>query len=226
MLVGDGGQRIYQGKFTLKSLGINIQGRSRTLKINYRTTEQIRRFADRISELESDDLDGLHESRKGTVSLLQGPEPILKAFDAQEQQAQFVAQEIQRLSKQGLLLGEIGVFARAKYLLKPVQKQLEELQLNAVNLDEQEDGTTDAVRLGTMHRAKGLEFKAVFAIQLSDDKLPFPKAFDNVGDEAALAEAIERERHLLYVTITRARDFAYLCWTDQPTRFVAGVVAQ
>lgn len=224
MLVGDGGQRIYQGKFTLKSLGINVQGRSRTLKINYRTTEQIRRFADRISELESDDLDGLRESRKGTISLLQGPEPILKAFDTQDQQAQFVAQEIQRLSERGLLLGEIGVFARAKYLLKPVQKQLEAFQLNAINLNEQEDATVSAVRLGTMHRAKGLEFKAVFAIQLSDDKLPFPKAFDDVEDEAALAEAMERERHLLYVTITRARDFAYLCWTDQPTQFLEGLL--
>ncbi|NEQ29996.1 MAG: UvrD-helicase domain-containing protein [Leptolyngbya sp. SIO4C5] len=224
MLVGDGGQRIYRGKFTLKSLGINVQGRSRTLKINYRTTEQIRRFADRISELESDDLDGIRESRKGTISLLQRPEPLLKATDTQEQQTQFVAQEIQRLSERGVLLEEIGVFARVKYLLKPVQKQLEKLQLPAINLDEQENATVSAVRLGTMHRAKGLEFKAVFAIQLSDDKLPFPKVFDNLEDEDAFGEAMERERHLLYVTITRARDFAYLCWTDQPTQFLEGLL--
>jgi superfamily I DNA/RNA helicase len=116
MIVGDGGQRIYQGKFTLKSLGINVQGRSRTLKINYRTTEQIRRFADRITDLESDDLDGSRETRKGTISVLQGPEPVLNAFDSSEQQAQFVAEEIQKLTERGLLLSEIGIFARTRYL--------------------------------------------------------------------------------------------------------------
>jgi Txe/YoeB family toxin of Txe-Axe toxin-antitoxin module len=109
MLVGDGGQRIYQGKFTLKSLGINVQGRSRKLKINYRTTEQIRRFADQISDQDSDDLDGLCEKRKGTISLLQGPEPILRVLENQEQQAEAVSHEIRHLLNQGLLPGEIGI---------------------------------------------------------------------------------------------------------------------
>ncbi|WP_204150620.1 3'-5' exonuclease [Leptolyngbya sp. CCY15150] len=220
MMVGDGGQRIYQGKFSLKSLGINVQGRSRTLKINYRTTEQIRRFADRITDLESDDLDGSRETRKGTVSLLQGPEPILTAFDSSEQQAQFVAKEVLNLTERGLLLSEIGIFARTRYLLSPVQEHLQSLQIPYTHLNSQDNESDLGVRLGTMHRAKGLEFKAVFAIDLSDNILPLPKALLEASDDEVKAESIELERHLLYVTITRARDFVYLCWQGNPTQFL------
>lgn len=224
MMVGDGGQRIYQGKFTLKSLGINVQGRSRTLKINYRTTEQIRRFADRITALDSDDLDGNRETRKGTVSLLQGPEPILKAFETTEQQAEFVAQEIQKLTERGLLLSEIGVFARTRHLLSPIKEHLQAHNLPHIQLNQSDHEADLAVHLGTMHGAKGLEFKAVFAVQVSDDVLPLPQALQDISDSEAKAEALERERHLLYVTITRARDFAYLCWTEEPTRFLEEIL--
>src|SRR5262249_32679769 len=47
-LVGDAGQRIYPGKYSLRSLGIDVRGRSHILRLNYRTTEQIRRFADSV----------------------------------------------------------------------------------------------------------------------------------------------------------------------------------
>jgi hypothetical protein len=224
MLVGDGGQRIYQGKFTLKSLGINVQGRSRKLKINYRTTEQIRRFADQISDQDNDDLDGLREKRKGTISLLQGPEPTLRMLENQEQQAEAVSHEIRHLLNQGLLPGEIGIFARFRFLLEPVEKYLKELDIVAIRLDNQSDKGSNSVRLGTMHQAKGLEFKAVFAITLSDEHLPSEKVLHHLPDETARQDALERERHLLYVTITRARDFAYLCWYGQPTRFLESVV--
>lgn len=154
------------------------------------------------------------------MSLLQGPEPVLTAFDSPQQQAQFVAKEIQNLTEQGLLLSEIGIFARTRYLLSPVQEHLQSLQIPYINLNSQDNESGLAVRLGTMHRAKGLEFKAVFAIDLSDNTLPLPQALSEASDEEAKAESIELERHLLYVTITRARDFAYLCWQGSPTQFL------
>lgn len=223
MLAGDGGQRIYQGKLSLKSLGINVQGRSHILKINYRTTEQIRYFADQLLDATQDDLDGGTEQRSGTISLLNGPEPVLKPFASASEQADFVAEEISRLTQQGILPSEIGIFSRAKNLLKPIEKSLKKQKVACIRLDEQEtDAVADAVNTGSMHRAKGLEFKVVFVVHLSDDVIPSPHIEDE-NDLQARKEALEQEQHLLYVSITRARDAVYLCWNGQPSRFLKGI---
>ncbi|MBW4420717.1 MAG: UvrD-helicase domain-containing protein [Myxacorys californica WJT36-NPBG1] len=223
MLVGDGGQRIYQGRLSLKSLGINVQGRSHVLKINYRTTEQIRQFADQLLDGEQDDLDGGTEQRSDTISLLNGPEPVLKPFANANQQAEFVAEEIFRLIQQGILPNEIGVFSRTKNLLKSIEKSLKKQKIACIRLDDQEpDAVADAVNTGSMHRAKGLEFKIIFVVHLSDDVIPSPHIAEE-NDLQARKEALEQEQHLLYVSITRARDVVYLCWNGQPSRFLKGI---
>ena len=223
MLAGDGGQRIYQGRLSLKSLGINVQGRSHILKINYRTTEQIRQFADQLLDEAQDDLDGGTEQRSDTISLLNGPEPVLKPFASATEQADFVAEEISRLTHQGILPSEIGIFSRTKNLLKPIEKSLKKQKVTCIRLDDQEtDAVADAVNTGSMHRAKGLEFKVVFVVHLSDDVIPSPHIEDE-NDLQARKEALEQEQHLLYVSITRARDAVYLCWNGQPSRFLKGV---
>jgi hypothetical protein len=224
MMVGDGGQRIYQGRFSLKSLGINVQGRSHILKINYRTTEQIRRLADRISDSETDDLDGHCEQRKGTISLLQGPDPILQSFESPEDEASFVVEQIKSLLSQGFLASEIGIFARTRNLLKPLQDRLSRNKLVWSQLEEQDLKTRNAIQIGTMHRSKGLEFKAVFAIQVSASVLPLPQVLAETYDTSSREEIIRRERNLLYVTITRARDISYLCWTALPSDFLEEVL--
>ena len=220
MLVGDGGQRIYQGRFSLKSLGINVQGRSHILKINYRTTEQIRQFADQLIRVEQDDLDGGTEHRLDTISLLNGPEPILHAFTSEAKQATFVADEISRLTGQGILPNEIGIFSRTKNLLKPIEKALKKQNIASVRLDDQEQDTiVDAVNTGSMHRAKGLEFKIVFVVHVSEAVIPSPHIAEE-PDLQSRKEALEQEQHLLYVSITRARDAVYLCWNGQQSRYL------
>ncbi|MGG6265399.1 3'-5' exonuclease [Leptolyngbya sp. AN03gr2] len=219
MLVGDGGQRIYQGRFTLKSLGINVQGRSHILKINYRTTEQIRRFADRMTHAESDDLDGNTQSRRGTVSLLNGPEPTLKACLDEQQQSSFVVSEIKTLLQSGVKPNEIAIFSRTKNLLKPIEKCLQQENIAAFRLDDQEDLPT-AISTGSMHRAKGLEFKVVFVVHVSENVIPLPQSLKNAVDPQARKEVLEQEQHLLYVSITRARDLVYLCWVDKPSPLI------
>ena len=82
MVCGDAGQRIYPGGFSLSALGIEVRGRSTILRINYRTTEQIRRVADQMLSGDCDDLDGGSERRTGTRSLLSGPAPQLNGFPA------------------------------------------------------------------------------------------------------------------------------------------------
>jgi superfamily I DNA/RNA helicase len=78
-LVGDGHQRIYRLKIPLSRAGIDVRGRSRRLKINYRTSEQIRTYAQGILQgLDIDDLEGGTISIAGDHSVFKGPEPLVK----------------------------------------------------------------------------------------------------------------------------------------------------
>jgi hypothetical protein len=131
ILVGDGGQRIYATKYSLKSLGIDVRGRAHVLRLNYRTTEQIRRFADRILGDEADDLEGGRESRRGTVSLLSGPEPTRKSFPTRSAQCDFVAAQISQLLQSGRTPDDIAVFARLGDLATGLL-QLEEISDDSI----------------------------------------------------------------------------------------------
>lgn len=222
-LVGDGGQRIYNGRFSLKSLGIDVRGRSHILKINYRTTEQIRRFADRLLHHQSDDMNGGQESRKGTVSLLKGPEPCTRAFLTRKQEQEFILEKIRQLHQEGLAFEEIAVFNRTHKRLKFLESALQEAHIPWHSL--QTGGVTEgAVNLGTMHRAKGLEFKAVFVAHVSDDQMPLASVIAKVRDSQLRQDWLERERQLLYVSLTRARDEVYVTWTGEPSRFLEEVL--
>lgn len=79
---GDLGQRIYQTPSSWKSLGVDVLGRSQTLRINFRTSRRIRRKADQLLGPESSDVDGLREDRRGTISVFNGPEPEVVVADS------------------------------------------------------------------------------------------------------------------------------------------------
>lgn len=223
MLVGDGGQRIYGGRFSLKGLGVNVQGRSHILRINYRTTEQIRRFADKLIGEQGDDLDGGLEKRKGTVSLLKGPQPILHAAKTPAQQWKYVAGEIKRMKKEGLNLTEMAIFNRTNADLQTIQVALTRHKVKSQIIG-RKGVEGDGVRLGTLHRAKGLEFKAVFVVNVSDEQVPQRSLLQNVQDQQLRADLLERERQLLYVGLTRARDEAILTWVGYPSRFLEDIL--
>lgn len=223
MLVGDGGQRIYGGRFSLKGLGVNVQGRSHILRINYRTTEQIRRFADRLIGDQGDDLDGGLEKRKGTVSLLKGPQPTLHVAKTQAQQWKFVSGEVKRMRKEGLSLNEIAIFSRTNADLQTIQSALQRNRV-ASQIIHRESIEGEGVRLGTLHRAKGLEFKAVFVVNVSDEQVPQRSLLQNVQDQQLKEDLLARERQLLYVGLTRARDEAILTWVGYPSRFLEDIL--
>jgi superfamily I DNA/RNA helicase len=224
MLLGDGGQRIYAGRFSLKALGIDVRGRSHVLRINYRMTEQIRSFADQVVDSSSDDLDGNHEQRRGTISLLKGPEPTMQGFKTQLLQNQWIVNQVSKLLSVGLSPNEIAIFARTSDLLKTIESSLKAAGIPCQQLSREEEPTAAAVNLATMHRAKGLEFKAVFVVNVSDELMPFPYAFKLLSDQQAREAAIERERQLLYVSVTRARDEVFVTWVGQPSRFLEEVL--
>jgi superfamily I DNA/RNA helicase len=220
MLVGDGGQRIYATKYSLKSLGIDVRGRAHVLRLHYRTTEQIRRFADRILGDEADDLEGGKESRRGTVSLLSGPEPTRKAFSTRSGQCDFVAAQISQLLQIGRTPDDIAVFARQANLLDMIETRLKRVGVPCHRLSREEFPQAPMVSLGTMHRAKGLEFKCVFVIDASDNYLPSAAVLGKKTDAQLREDFVEQERQLLYVSITRARDAAFVTWTGKPSRFL------
>jgi len=222
-LMGDGGQRIYGGRFSLKGLGVNVQGRSHILRINYRTTEEIRRFADRLLGDTGDDMDGGSEKRKGTKSLLKGPHPTLHQAKTPAQQWKYVGGEIKRMKKEGLSLNEIALFSRTNGELEALQAALTRNKVKSQRLSKT-GAEGDGVRLGTLHRAKGLEFKAVFVVNVSDEQLPLRSVLQNVQDSQLRTDILERERQLLYVGLTRARDEALVTWTGYPSRFLEDIL--
>lgn len=72
---GDLGQRIFQHPYSWKSLGVDVRGRSSTLKVCYRTSQQIRTAADRLLPERLRDVDGIEDERQGTISIFEGPRP-------------------------------------------------------------------------------------------------------------------------------------------------------
>jgi len=223
MLVGDSGQRIFAGGFSLESLGVRVRGRSHVLRLNYRTTEQIRRAAERLldPDADCDDMDGGVESRSGTRSLLRGLKPEMHGFDDAGAETAWALERIRRWIDEGFAPHEIGVFARVGRALHPLESALADADIQSHRLA-RDVGTTHAgVQLGTMHRAKGLEFKAVMALDCRSETLPHPQALRGLDDPKDRRDATDRERRLLYVVMTRAREELVVAWSGNPSEFLA-----
>lgn len=203
---GDLGQRIFQQPFSWKSLGVDIRGRSRTLKINYRTSHQIRSQADRLLGPEVGDVDGNIEGRKGTVSIFNGPAPTVESYASHEEEKNAVANWLRSLVDDGLLPQEIGVFVRSEAEYERARNAVTAAGLPFKVLGEAMVAADDAVTISTMHLAKGLEFKSVAVMACDDEVIPSQARIEAVTDDADLEEVYSTERHLLYVACTRARD--------------------
>lgn len=217
---GDQGQRIFQTPFSWKALGVDVRGRSRTLHINYRTSHQIRMQADRLLGPEVSDADGNVEERLGTVSIFNGPTPEVRVFPTPQQEADAVAGWLKRRSEEGIACREIGIFVRSDAELDRVAEAIRRSALPFKRLDGSIDDETDRVSIGTMHLAKGLEFRAVAVMACDDDVIPSQQRIEGAADEADLREVYDTERHLLYVACTRARDRLFVSGVSPASEFV------
>ncbi len=221
-LIGDGGQRIYPGGFSLRALGIEVRGRSHRLGVNYRTSRQIQRFADRLLDDEFDDLDEGFESRGSIRNLFSGSEPEVRGFENAFEENTWVARRISELVEKGYEPGRIGVFARRNNRLKEIETALKRRKVKSTRLDNDEYLIAEGrVKLGSMHRAKGLEFRAVFLVSINSDVLPESHAVGDPDDALERRAALQRERQLLYVNLTRARERLYVCYHGSPSHFLA-----
>ena len=203
---GDVGQRIFQQPFSWKGLGVDIRGRSRTLRVNYRTSHQIRAQADRLLGPTVNDVDGNIEDRSDTVSVFNGPQPTVHVLKSEDDEKRIVGNWIAERSKDGVLPHEFGVFVRSAAQLDRARDAVVEAGIAFKVLDDHVETASGHVSISTMHLAKGLEFRAVVVMACDDEILPLQERIETVGDDADLQEVYETERHLLYVGCTRARD--------------------
>ncbi|MBF0186080.1 MAG: UvrD-helicase domain-containing protein [Magnetococcales bacterium] len=217
---GDLGQRIFQQPFSWRSLGVDIRGRSQTLKINYRTSHQIRTQADRLLPGQISDVDGNSENRKGTISLFDGPAPNIEFFDDADAEAHAVAQWILDLIEDGVASEEVGIFVRSENQLNRAMSAVASCGLTPIILSGNSIQTGPGISIGTMHDAKGLEFRAVAVMACDDEIIPLNERVENVADEADLEEVYASERHLLYVACTRARDFLMVSGVEPVSEFL------
>ena len=203
---GDLGQRIFQLPFSWRSLGVDIRGRSGTLRVNYRTSHQIRKQADRLLGAEVTDVDGNVEDRTGTVSAFNGPPPVVRTLDTEDEEIEAVGQWLAARVSEGARPEEIGVFVRSPAELPRAQAAANAAELPFTLLDEDLRTVRGHVAIATMHLSKGLEFRAVAVMACDDEVLPLQSRIEAITDDADLEEVYDTERHLLYVACTRARD--------------------
>ena len=203
---GDLGQRIFQSPFSWKALGVDVRGRSRTLRVNYRTSHQIRTYADRLLGPEVSDIDGNQQDRTDTVSVFNGPPPQIAVYGNEQEEIDAVAEWLADRVAEGIAAETIGVFVRSEEELPRAKAAVESAGLEAGLLDEKVRVPAGSVSVGTMHLAKGLEFGVVVVMACDDEVIPLQERIEAIGDEADLQEVYDTERHLLYVACTRARD--------------------
>jgi mRNA-degrading endonuclease RelE of RelBE toxin-antitoxin system len=217
---GDLGQRIFQQPFSWKGLGVDVRGRSRTLRVNYRTSHQIRTQADRLLGPAVTDVDGNSEDRSDTVSVFNGPPPTIKSLKNEDDEMKTVGGWIAEQAKTGVVPHEFGVFVRSAAQLGRAQAAVKGTGLAFKVLDDHVETTSGHVSISTMHLAKGLEFRAVVVMACDDEIIPLQERIETVGDDADLKEVYDTERQLLYVACTRARDHLLVTSVEPASEFL------
>jgi mRNA-degrading endonuclease RelE of RelBE toxin-antitoxin system len=176
------------------------------LRVNYRTSHQIRQQADRLLGEVVTDVDGNEEDRSDTVSVFSGPPPVITSYTTQDYESVGVGRWIAERVKDGVLPHELGVFVRSAAQIPRAIAAANSAGQPFVILDEHVETAHGKLAISTMHLAKGLEFRAVVAMACDDEVIPLQERIGTVGDDGDLKDVYETERQLLYVACTRARD--------------------
>ncbi len=211
-LLGDGQQSVYPGGVSLGQLGIDVRGRSTLLRVNYRNPRRVLALANQLLTGERiDDLDSTatDDEREDTATTREGDEPILASFDTvEDHDAELLVQLEELAARPDTGLGDVAILVPTNRLAKDYESVVTAMGLRAQNLSKYEGLPTDAVKVGTYQRAKGLEFKQVLLPRLDSDGLG--ESARPGEDEATHQERLELLRRQIYVAITRARDGVWL----------------
>ncbi len=206
---GDIGQRIFRSPFPWKSAGVDIRGRSRSLKVNYRTSHQIREKSDQLLPIRLIEADGEEDRRLGITSVFHGPVPGIHVFDTPEQEAGRLGAWLQERLHEGFEHESMAILVRS------------EEQFDRAHLALPEGA---AIPILAMHDAKGREFRAVAVMACDADVIPSENRLLGATDEPSLKEVFDTERHLLYVAATRARERLWISACNPPSEFLEDLI--
>jgi UvrD-like helicase C-terminal domain/AAA domain len=212
-LAGDLGQRIFQHPYSWKSLGVDVRGRSFTLKVCYRTSQQIRRSADRLLPSVLRDVDGIEDERRGTISVFDGPEPAVSVSATQAEEIATVRAFVESAMHDGIVSAEIGIFVRTPALVDRAKACVAGL------------AGADNITINIMHMAKGLEFRAVAVMACDEGFLPLDARIEDAADDAEMDDVYETERRLLYVACTRARDRLMVSGVEPASEYLTDMIS-
>ncbi len=206
-LVGDPYQSIYGKKVVFSQAGINIRGRrSKKLKVNYRTTEEIKKYA--LSALKGvtyNNFDGDEEKLHGYVSIFHGKVPLYQTFNSKNDEHEFILNRIREIteSDNNVSLSNVVIASRTKESYRELMSQLHKAGIDYFDVRD-ETGNRNGVHLCTFHSLKGLEYKAVILADVNNRTCPQkPFGYQDWSEEKKECY-INSEKSLLYTAMTRA----------------------
>ncbi|MEV0419112.1 UvrD-helicase domain-containing protein [Streptosporangium canum] len=222
-IAGDTHQRIYNSRVSLREIGIRVAGRSARLTINYRTTAEILAWSLGMLHGERiDDMDGGLDTVAGYRSQVHGRPPELRGLRVQKDELDALAHKVRQWLDAGVDPGEIGIAARSNMLADAALAALARAGIPARSLAKASDAD-GVVRAGTMHRMKGLEFRCVAVIGVTEHQVPASSAVTPAEeDPVTCAQDLQRERCLVFVACTRAREQLYVSWHGTASPFLSG----
>ncbi|MEU4083116.1 UvrD-helicase domain-containing protein [Streptomyces aureus] len=220
-IAGDTHQRIYGNRVSLRNLGIAVTGRSTRLRINYRTTQEILAWStELLTGRHVDDMDGGDESLIGYRSAFHGAAPHTSGAETKSDELFGLVAQVKEWNSAGVSPREIGVAVRYIQLGKEVARSLEEAGVPTTVLGGA-SGSGDGVRIGTMHRMKGLEFRCMAVVGVNDGIVPMNSAVTTEDiDPQQHREDVLGELSLLFVACTRAREALRVSWHGQRSPFL------
>lgn len=223
-IAGDTHQRIYKSRVSLRDVGVGIAGRSSRLNVNYRTTAEILAWSLGLLRGERiDDMDGGLDSIAGCRSDVHGLAPELRGFGSRDAELRHVASTVRDWLDTGVAPSAIGVAARTNRVVDHVVTVLSRdgLPVRALSGSAPAD---DVIPVGTMHRMKGLEFRCLAVVGVGEQQVQLRTSITPIEeDETTHNQDLQRERCLLFVACTRAREQLSVSWHGQPSPFVAAV---
>lgn len=205
MLCGDTGQSLYTRHHSFRKHGFDVQGKSRKLFVNYRTSRQIKDTADKVNDFLLELIDEPDENRK-SISIFDGPQPLVKLFNDRDSEVQNLLNWIKGQLEAGVQPHEIVVLTPSDLAMSAASAGITAINIKNWKLDASANYLNGEVGLAAVRRVKGLEYRSVAIIGCDEDQFPNEKKLNELGDGSDFDEFLTLEKNSLYVAMTRARD--------------------
>ena len=205
MLCGDTGQSLYTRHHSFRKHGFDVQGRSRKLFVNYRTSRQIKETADKVNEFLLELSDEPNENRR-SISIFDGPQPLVKLFNDRDTEMENLLGWVKSQLNNGIDPHEIVVLTPNDFAMSAASAKLNAHNIRNWKLDATANYLKGEVGLAAVRRVKGLEYRSVAIIGCDEDQFPNANRMNELGDGSDFDEFLTLEKNTLYVAMTRARD--------------------